>query len=153
QRDWRPTTLQHRLTSPWSPAGRGRQAKLPRSADASAVPVGPQRAAGKRHGYRLKAKLENSDRGDAVDLHVERTVPGGHADEAARRRVRRKIPRVDRIDGPEMRRVGAIHVALDDLVERRAGRRQAELHLLEHDLGLSFDRQALDLAGGRIVRR
>src|SRR5262249_42907406 len=88
-----------------------------------------------------------------VDLHVERTVPGGHADEAARRRVRRKIPRVDRIDGLEMRRVGAIHVALDDPVERRAGRRQAELHLLEPDLGLSCDRQGLDLAGGRIVRR
>src|SRR5262249_58725481 len=40
QRDWRPTTLQHRLTSPWSPAGRGRQAKLARSADASAVRSG-----------------------------------------------------------------------------------------------------------------
>src|SRR5262249_27381631 len=40
-----------------------------------------------------------------------------------------------------------------DPVERRAGRRQAELHLLEHDLRLSLDRQALDLAGGRIAGR
>src|SRR5262249_36228825 len=107
---------------------------------------------------RPKAKLQirlasDSDRGNAVDLHVERAVPGGHADEAARRRIRREIPRVDRIDGLEMRGVGAIHVALDDFVERRAGRRQAELHLLEHDLRLPLDRQALDLARGRIVGR
>src|SRR6516162_3068012 len=95
----------------------------------------------------------DSDRGDAIDLHVERAVPGRHADEAARRRVRREIPRVNRIDRLEMRRVRAIHGALDDPVERRAGLGQAELHLLEHDLGLAFDRQALDLAGGRIVRR
>src|SRR6266436_1447262 len=113
---------------------------------------------GKRLGCRPNAKPENrlasdSDRGNAIDLHVERAVPGRHADEAARRRIRRKIPRVDRIDGLEMRRIGAIHGALDDLVERRAGRGQAELHLLEHELGLAFDRQALDLAGRRIVRR
>src|SRR5262245_48853465 len=95
----------------------------------------------------------DSDRGNAIDLHVERTVPGRHADEAARRWVRGKIPRIDRIDRLEMRRVGAIHGALDDPVERRAGRRQAELHLLEHDLRLPLDRQALDLARGRIVGR
>src|SRR5262249_61392298 len=51
-----------------------------------------------------EAKLENrlasdSDRGNAVDLHVERTVPGGHADEAARRGGRREKTRGDRNDG------------------------------------------------------
>src|SRR6516165_659509 len=123
--------------------------------------VWPDQAAARRRPkawLRPKAKPQNrfasdSDRGNAVDLHVERTVPGRHADEAARRWVRGEIPRVDRIDGLEMRRVGAIHGALDDPVERRAGRGQAELHLLEHDLGLAFDRQALDLAGGRIAGR
>jgi hypothetical protein len=52
-----------------------------------------------------------------------------------------------------MSRVGAIHIALDHPIKRGACRRQAELHLLEHDLDLSFDGQALDLARERIVRR
>src|SRR5262249_60221198 len=140
----------------WSPV-RAERAQPPRSADAS---MPGEAAARRRQNAWLpsNAKAENrlasaSDRGNAVDLHVEWTVPGRHADEAARRGVRGEIPRVDRIDGLEMRRVRAIHVALDDPVERRAGRGQAELHLLEHDLGLAFDRQALDLAGGRIVGR
>src|SRR6266511_1936389 len=66
-----------------------------------------------------------SHRRDAVHLDVERAVPRRDADEAARRRVYREIPRVDGVDGREVRRVGAIDVALDDLLERRAGRRQA----------------------------
>src|SRR5262245_50052042 len=52
-----------------------------------------------------------------------------------------------------MRGVGAIDVALDDAIERRARRRQAEFHLLEHDLGLPLDRHAPDLARRRIVGR
>src|SRR5215471_10545984 len=59
-----------------------------------------------------------SHRGNAVHLHVERTVPGRDADEAARRRVRWKVPRIDRIDRLEMRRIGAIDVAPDDSIER-----------------------------------
>src|SRR5262249_14820396 len=77
-----------------------------------------------------------SHRGDAVHLHVERAVPGTDADEAARWRVGGKIARPDRVDRLEMRGVGAVDVALDDSLERGARRRQAELHLLEHDLGL-----------------
>src|SRR5262245_61710165 len=94
-----------------------------------------------------------SYRGDAVHLHVERAVPGTDADEAARGRVGGKIARVDRVDRLEMRGVGAIDVALDDAIERRARRRQAEFHLLEHDLGLPLDRHAPDLARRRIVGR
>jgi len=52
-----------------------------------------------------------------------------------------------------MSRVRAIHVALDDPVKRGTCGHQAELHLLEHDLGLLFDGQALDLARDRIARR
>src|SRR5262249_42092712 len=120
----------------------------------------PQAAARRRQKALLRPKAKpqiglasDSDRGNAVDLHVERTVPGRHADEAARRRIRWKIPRVDRIDGLEMRRVGAIHGALDDPVEGNGGRGQGGLQLLEDDVGLAFGRQALDLAGGRIAGR
>ena len=60
--------------------------------------------------------------GDAADLDVERAVPGHHANEASRRRVARKIARVHRVDRGEMGGVGAIHVALDHLVERRPRR-------------------------------
>jgi len=57
-----------------------------------------------------------------------------------------KYRAIDRIDGLEMSRVRTINVALDDSVKRGTCGHQAELHLLEHDLGLSFDGQALDLA-------
>jgi hypothetical protein len=50
-------------------------------------------------------------------------------------------------------RVRTINVALDDSVKRGACGHQAELHLLEHNLGLSFDGQALDLTRDRIARR
>src|SRR5262249_34458527 len=85
----------------------------------------PQAAARRRQKALLRPKAKpqiglasDSDRGNAVDLHVERTVPGRHADEAARRRVRWKLQRVDRIDRLEMRRVGASAAA--NLVELAA---------------------------------
>ena len=42
--------------------------------------------------------------GDAIDLDIERPKPFGHAHEDARRRIFRKIARVDRVDGGEVRR-------------------------------------------------
>src|SRR5262245_18745868 len=75
------------------------------------------------------------------------------ADTQTKLRGRGKIPRIDRIDDLEMSRVPAINVALDDSVKRGTCSHQAELHLLEHDLGLSVDRQALDLACDRFARR
>jgi len=49
--------------------------------------------------------------------------------------------------------IGAIHVALDDVVERGAGGLEAKLDLFELDFDLPLDRQQLDLAGVWIVRR
>src|SRR5207245_10084771 len=96
----------------------GKPVRRSRAADESMAASSPP---GKKVGPPPKAKPENrlasdSDRGNAIDLHVERTVPGRHADEAARRRARGEIPRIDGIDRLEMRRVRAIHGALDDLV-------------------------------------
>ena len=77
---------------------------------------------------------------DAIDLDVERAVPGQDADEAARWRIVREIARVHGIDRREIFGVDAIHIALDDIVEGRARRGQAKLDLLKLDLGLAFDR-------------
>jgi len=76
---------------------------------------------------------------------------GQHADEAARRRIFGKIARVNRVDGVEILGVRAVHVALDDVVERGAGGHQAKLDLLKLDLAL--DRPSFNLAGRRIERR
>src|SRR5215471_14563305 len=88
------------------------------------VPTGIALAARVEDDVRLSCRDQpmqawaGSHRGNAVHLHVERTVPGRDADEAARRRVRWKVPRIDRIDRLEMRRIGAIDVAPDDSIER-----------------------------------
>src|SRR5262249_30970634 len=55
---------------------------------------------------------------DAIDLDVERSVPGRDADEAARRWISREIARIHLVDGREVRRVGAEHLAFDHLGER-----------------------------------
>ena len=55
---------------------------------------------------------------DAVDFHIERAVPRHDTEEAARRRIGWKIARVHGVDRREMCGIGAIHIALDDLVER-----------------------------------
>src|SRR5262245_37220752 len=80
-------------------------------------------------------------------------MPGQHADEAARGRVYREIARVDLVDRCEMRSIGAIDVALEDLLKRRAGGREAELNLLQLDFGLTLDGKPLDLAGLGVVGR
>ena len=58
------------------------------------------------------------DRSDAVDFHIERTVPSGYEDETARRRVDEKIARVHAIDRLEMSRIVALDITFDHLVER-----------------------------------
>ena len=90
---------------------------------------------------------------NAIDLDVERAMPRRHADKAARRRIMRKISCIDGVDRGEMRRISAIHIAFDDIIERGTRRRKTKLHLFENDLGLAFDRQALDFAGRRVVGR
>src|SRR5579862_2736942 len=69
---------------------------------------------------RLCGRDTNLHRRDAVDLDVEGAEPLRHADEDARRRVIREIPIVDRVDGGELSRRGAIDIALEHLVERGA---------------------------------
>jgi hypothetical protein len=46
-----------------------------------------------------------------------------------------------------------VHACLEDVVQRRTRRLEAELHLLEHELGLALDRGQGDLSGIGIERR
>src|ERR1700742_1247559 len=81
-----------------------------------------------------------SDGGDAVDFDVEAAVPGGNTDEDPRRPVLREILAVDLVDvGEEIDR-RAVDVAFEDIVQRRAGRLEHQLNLLQDRLGLCLDR-------------
>src|SRR5580698_1168937 len=92
--------------------------------------------------------------GDAVDLDVEGPRPLRHAEEDPRRRVFREITLIDFVEGFEALGRDAEHVALEHMVEARAGRLERRLHLLEDKLGLSLERRICrDLAGLRIERR
>src|SRR5262249_37216856 len=64
-----------------------------------------------------RPKYRLLDHRDAVDLDIERAEPFGNADEDARRRIFRKIARIDGVDGRKMLCRGAEHVALHDIVE------------------------------------
>jgi hypothetical protein len=56
----------------------------------------------------------------------------------------REIACIDRVDRAKVRGVGAIDVALDDIVKRGAGGRETQLDLFENDPRLFFDRQPID---------
>src|ERR1700733_11264294 len=56
------------------------------------------------------------DRGDAVDLEVELARPSRHRHEDPRRRESVEIARIDLVDDRKARNVGAVDVALEDVV-------------------------------------
>src|SRR3954470_12288284 len=83
----------------------------------------------------------SQNKGDAVDLHVERTEPARRADEDACRLVRCEILGVDLVYLGEVAAVGAVDVALHDAIERRSGRLEAALEMFHHSPRLLLDRQ------------
>src|SRR3984957_14443741 len=92
--------------------------------------------------------------GDAVDLDVEGTRPLRHAEEDPRRRVFREITLVDFVEDFETLGRDAEDVALEHMVEVRAGRLERRLHLLQDELGLPLERRVGgDFPRLRIERR
>src|ERR1700754_141440 len=91
-----------------------------------------------------------SDYGDAVDFDIEASSPSRDIYEDSRRRCSRKILCIDRIYSGELVDLGAIHVALEHLLHRRAGRFNTELQLVHDNLRLPFDRYVSDLTRLRI---
>src|SRR6516225_1765513 len=87
----------------------------------------------------LRPGYEILHRRDAVDFDIETSEPLWHADKNPRRRVFRKIPCVDRVDGGEFFRRGAVDVALEDVVQRGTCGFDAEFQLLHNQLSLPFD--------------
>src|SRR3954447_16561013 len=53
-------------------------------------------------------------------------------------------------DGSKLLHRGAVHCALQDPAQRRAGPLQAQLHLLKHKLSLTLDRRVRDFACIRV---
>jgi hypothetical protein len=96
---------------------------------------------------RLSARRRTLSRSNTVDLDVKRSGPGGNADKYPGGRVRGKITSIDRIDGCEFLNRGAIHVAFEHVLQERARRLEAELHLFQNKLGLAFDRGFDHLSG------
>src|SRR5262245_13452598 len=90
--------------------------------------------------------LASNDR-NTIDHDVERARKRRHAQEDPRRRLHGEVTRVDLVEGRELRRVGAVDVALHHALQGRASGLQAALHLLEHDLGLAREGLTADLAG------
>src|SRR6202012_5394162 len=76
--------------------------------------------------------------------------PCRNADEDPCRRVLREIPGIDRVDRGKLLDRRAVDIAFQHLLERRARRLEAELHLFEHELGLALERCVDDLTGCRI---
>jgi hypothetical protein len=69
-------------------------------------------------------------------------------------RIGREIPRVNLIEDAEVRWIWrAIDIAFDDLRERGARGFEAQLHLIEHNLGLPFERSRLDITAFGIEGR
>src|SRR4051812_49851752 len=87
------------------------------------------------------------DRRDAVDLDVETSRPCWNADEDTGGRVLGKVTGIDRVDLRKPLDRRAVHIALEDILQRRSRRLQAKLHLLQDQLGLPLDRSMDDRAG------
>src|ERR1700733_9082187 len=80
------------------------------------------------------------DRSDTIDLDVERSGPHRNVDEGTRGWIVRKIPGIHRVHLREHLNTCAVDVALQDVLQRRAGGLKTELHLVQNDLGLALDR-------------
>lgn len=90
----------------------------------------------------------SSNHRDTVDFDVERAGPRGHVEEDACRCIGRKESGVDFVECAEMAFAGrAIHIALDDALQRRSRSFKTLFHLLQYKLRLPFEWQAPDLAG------
>src|ERR1700753_1418011 len=85
-----------------------------------------------------------SDCRDAVYLDVKAAFPRKNVDEDACGRILREIASVDPVDRAEFFDGGTIHVALEDVFERRSRRLQTQFHLFEHKFGLTLDRDSAD---------
>src|SRR5580704_19024094 len=98
---------------------------------------------------------DSFDRRDAIDFDVEAAVPGGDANEDARREVLREVFPIDLIHIAEQFDRRAVDVALQHVVQRRTGRLERPLHLLEYQFSLAFDGAGSldDLARLRVERR
>lgn len=90
---------------------------------------------------------------DAINLDVKLSCPCGNADEDSSRRVLGKVAYVDLVNGRKLLDRRAIHIALQDVLQRRPRCFEAKLHLLKSKLGLALDRSDDYLAGVRIERR
>jgi Domain of unknown function (DUF222) len=92
--------------------------------------------------------------GDTVDLDVEGARPLRHAEEDAGRRVLREKALVDLVESLEAVGRDAHHVALQHMVEVRAGGLERLLHLGEDELDLVFERRVReDFPGVGVERR
>ena len=86
--------------------------------------------------FRLVSKSGN--RCDAVYLDIKRPRPSRNVNEYPRRRVLREEPNVNFIHGGKLLDGRAVNVALSqDLIQRRAGRLEAKLHMPQDDFSLS----------------
>src|SRR6202035_6063803 len=79
--------------------------------------------------------------GDTVDLDVEGARPLRYAEEDAGRRVLREKALVDLVESLEAVGRDAHHVAIQHMVEVRAGGLERVLHLGEDELDLAFERR------------
>src|SRR5580704_14845823 len=96
---------------------------------------------------------KSGNRCDAVYLDIKRPRPSRNVNENSRRRILREEPNVNFIHGGKLLDGRAVNVALKDLIQRRAGRLEAKLHLSQDDFSLLFDRTGDDLTGFRVEGR
>jgi hypothetical protein len=90
--------------------------------------------------------------GYAIDLNVEGSGPGGYVDKNSGGWCTSEVARINRIHRGKVLNGSAIHGALQDLVQVRAGRFEAESHLIHDKLRLLLDRYFRDLTGFGIER-
>src|SRR6185295_1084405 len=103
-------------------------------------------------GSRLVFATPHLDRCDAVDLDVEMSRPCRNAYEDTGGRVLGKVTGIDRVDLRKLLDRRAVHIALEDILQRCSRRLQAKLHLLQDKLGLPLDRSMDDGAGVGVER-
>src|SRR5580765_3136338 len=93
------------------------------------------------------------DDGNRVDLDIELLRPRADDAEHARRLLFGEVTAIDAIHLVEVSAVRDVDGALQHVLQGRAGRLEADLHVVEHHLRLLLDGDERDLAGAPIGRR